>query len=179
MLAAAAYINPDVAKVDYRQVSGSAYVAQYYPSSVDDKTISTANMQDLLRNQDFAFTLKRHLEKENLERIKERIHKLSSSFVAHGGSSIGLVARKVFIHIGSELVDLPFKDVLAQYSPSNEEIKIDLLFDNGIEVSIAKYLDTLADDLVAFSLRVDGEPYVINTKKLRDLKDVLLETLPR
>lgn len=179
MFAAVAYINPDVARVDYRQDSGSAYVAQYYPSCVDDKAVSTANMQDLINNQDFAFMLKRNLEEVKLEHIKERIHKLSSSFVAHGGNVIGLVARMVFVHIGSELVDLPFKDVLAQYSPSNDEIKIDLLFDNGIEVSIAKYLDTLADDFVMFSLRVDGEPYVINTKKLHDLKDVLLETLPR
>ena len=83
----------------------------------------------------------------------------------------------MFVAIGSELVDLPFKDVLAQYSPSNEEIKFDLLFDNGIEVSVAKFLDSLNDDRVMFSLRVDGEPYIINSKNLKELKNVLLETL--
>ena len=177
MFAPAAYINPDVARVEYRQNSGSAYVAQYYPARVDDKAFSTASMQDLLMNQDFAYTLKRQLEVEKRERVKERIHKMCASFVSHGGSEIGLVASRVFVHVGSELVDLPFKDVLAQYSPSNEEIKFDMLFEKGIEVSVAKYLDNLAEDLVMFSLRVDGEPYVINTKKLQDLKDVLLETL--
>lgn len=173
---AAVYSSPDVACNEYGPTS-SAYVTQYYPTRVDDNVLSTASMQDLIENQDFVYSLNRQREVKKQKRVRERIHKMCSSFVAHSGNSISLVASRVFVSIGSELVDLPFIDVLAQYSPSNEEIKFDFLFDKGIEVSIAKFLDSLTDDRVMFSLRVDGEPYVINTKNLKDLKDVLLETL--
>lgn len=174
---ATAYLNPDVACNEYGPMTSSAYVTQYYPTRVRDNVLSTASMQDLIENQDFVYSINRQREIVNQERVKERIRKMCSSFFAHAGETIGLVASRVFISIGSELVDLPFKDVLAQYSPSNEEIKFDLLFDKGIEVSIAKYLDSLVDDRVMFSLRVDGETYVISSKNLKDLKDVLLETL--
>ena len=88
-----------------------------------------------------------------------------------------MVAGKVFVEIAAEIVALPFNEILAQYSPSNNLILFDLSFNKGIEVSIGKNLDLSGDDNVMFSLSIDDEPYAINMKNIHELKNVLLETL--
>lgn len=177
MLVVAPYANSPAPYINDRQSSSSEYVSYYHPSQVDDRRFSTADFSELLTNPDFVYVLRRQQEIEELEKIKEKIKRLCGSFLSHGGDCIGIVAQRVFVSIASELIDLPFSEILAQYSPSNEEIRFDMLFENGLEVSIAKYLDSIVDDKVLFSLRVEGEPYIINSKRLEDLKNVLLETL--
>lgn len=164
--------------LDYYKYVGNAGCSDYPDglyNSYDSSScgINFADGNDLL----YVFIQKR-LAKEQ-KKVERRFERMLNSFISNGGASVGLVTWRVFHHLCLELIDLPFNDVLVQYSPSNDEIKVDMLFNKGLEISVAKYLNSVVDDNVFFTLRVGGEPYVISTKNLHDLKDVLKKTLSR
>lgn len=170
-----AYINVDYS--DNRLTSSSAYYSVYTGVSSENDNTSTADLNDLWQDEAFMRSIKQHKIEADRQAVRERIHKLCSSFIINGGGILGMVAGKVFVEIAAEIVVLPFNEVLAQYSPTNNLIIFDLSFNKGIEVSIGKNLDMSGDENVMFSLSIDDEPYAINMKNIHELKNVLLETL--
>lgn len=173
----APYINVD--KYQNDGTSSCAIVSLYSPVSPANDNTRTVDIQQLFMNSAFMSSYRQNQLNAEKEAVSKRIDKICKSFVKNGGTGAGIVASKVFVNIAAELVDLPFSDVLAQYSPSNEEIAFDLAFNNRIEVSVGKYLDDLDDNDVMFSLSIDNEPYAINSKDLYQLKNVLLEALAK
>ena len=157
--------------------SSCAVVSPYTPVSETPDDTHTVDIQKLRMDSVFMALYKQNKLIAEQKAVNERIEKVCKSFIDNGGAQAGIVASKVFMNIAAELVDLPFSEILAQYSPSNEEIAFDLVFNKRIEVSIGKYLDDLDDDNVMFSLSVDDEPYAINSQDLYRLKNVLLEAL--
>ena len=170
-----AYIDIDYS--DNRHSSSSAYFSVYTDVPSDNTNTSTADLNDLWQDEAFMQSIKQYKIEAEQQAVRERIHLLCSSFIKNGGGTLGMVAAKVFIEIATEIVALPFNEILAQYSPSNNLILFDLSFNKGIEVSIGKNLDVSEDENVMFSLSIDDEPYAINMKNLHELKNVLLETL--
>lgn len=157
--------------------SSCAIVSPYTPVSETPDDTHTVDIQKLRMDSVFMALYKQNEFLAEQEAVNERIEKVCKSFVENGGKQAGIVANKVFMNIAAELVDLPFSDILAQYSPSNEEIAFDLIFNKRIEVSIGKYLDDLDGDNVMFSISIDDELYAINSHDLYRLKNVLLEAL--
>ena len=174
---ASPYINVDQYQKD--GTSSCAIVSLYLPVPVANDETRTVDIQQLLMNSAFMSSYRQNQLNAEKEMVSKRIEKICKSFVKNGGKSAGIVTSKVFVNIAAELVDLPFSDVLAQYSPSNEEIAFDLAFNNRIEVSVGKYLDDLDNNDVMFSLSIDNEPYAISSKDLYQLKNVLLEALAK
>lgn len=174
---ASPYINTD--QCQNGDTSSCAVVAHYTPISQMYDETRTVDIRSLFLNSAFMASFKQNQLKTEKEAVSRRIYKICKSFVDNGGQSAGIVASKVFINIAAELVDLPFSDVLAQYSPSNDEVAFNLAFNNRIEVSVGKYLDDLDDNDVMFSLSIDNVPYAINRKDLYQLKNVLLEVLAK
>lgn len=173
-----AYFNVDYS--DNRHSSSSAYYSYYslYTDvSSDNHDTSTADLNDLWQDEAFMQSVRQHKLEADRQAVRQRIHQLCSSFINNGGGTLGMVAGKVFIEIAAEIVALPFNEILAQYSPSNNLILFDLSFNKGIEVSIGKNPDVSGDENVMFSLSIDDEPYAINMKNIHELKNVLLETL--
>ena len=170
-----AYFNVDYS--DNRHSSSSAYYSLYTDVSSDNHDTSTADLNDLWQDEAFMQSVRQHKLEADRQAVRQRIHQLCSSFINNGGGTIGMVAGKVFIEIAAEIVALPFNEILAQYSPSNNLILFDLSFNKGIEVSIGKNPDMSGDENVMFSLSIDDEPYAINMKNIHELKNVLLETL--
>ena len=170
-----AYFNVDYS--DNRHSSSSTYYSLYRPVSSDNHDTSTADLNDLWQDEAFMQSVRQHKLEADRQAVRQRIHQLCSSFINNGGGTIGMVAGKVFIEIAAEIVALPFNEILAQYSPSNNLILFDLSFNKGIEVSIGKNPDMSGDENVMFSLSIDDEPYAINMKNIHELKNVLLETL--
>lgn len=170
-----AYFNVDYS--DNRHSSSSAYYSLYTDVSSDNHGTSTADLNDLWQDEAFMQSVRQHKLEADRQAVRQRIHQLCSSFINNGGGTLGMVAGKVFIEIAAEIVALPFNEILAQYSPSNNLILFDLSFNKGIEVSIGKNPDVSGDENVMFSLSIDDEPYAINMKNIHELKNVLLETL--
>lgn len=166
-----AYIN--VAQYPNNGSTSSVFESQYSPLDICGET-NTVDVQKLFEDSVFIASYRQDIY---VSEINTRIDKIYKSFMENGGRHAGIVAWKVFLNIAIELVDLPFSDVLAQFSPSNDEIVFDLVFNKRIELSVGKYLDSLDDDNVMYSISIDNAPYTISCKNLYKLKDVLLESL--
>lgn len=176
-MTASLYLNINQYQND--DTSSCAVVSRYAPILRIYDESQTVDIRSLFSNSAFMIPFGQNQLKAEKEAVRVRIDKICKSFDDNGGQKAGIVASKVFANIAVELADLPFSDVLAQYSPSNDEIVFNLVFNNRIEVSVGKYLDDLDDNDVMFSLSIDTEPYIINSRDLYQLKNVLLEVLAK